>query len=133
MSGIGGTGPIVLFSKEVDDKSIVISAASNFMAASQTSASNTLSFGIMGSVVQIPANYSIEFIVSVGTGINSAMERWGDLLLARYGKERYAYKRDLAIQTLGYSTDNGAHHPNTALSSTSSRILSYSSSSTPSS
>ena len=29
---------------------------------------------------------------------------------ARYGKERYAYKRDPAIQQLGYSTDNGAYY-----------------------
>jgi hypothetical protein len=29
---------------------------------------------------------------------------------SRYGKERYAYRRDLAIQKLGFSTDNGAYY-----------------------
>ena len=66
--GIGGTGPIVLFSREVGGPSLVISAASNFMAASQTSANGTLSFGVMGAVRSIPANYSMSFLVSVGTG-----------------------------------------------------------------
>ena len=66
-SGIGGTGPIVLFSREVGGHSLVISAASNFMAASQASVAGTLSFGIMSSVLEIPANYSMDFIVSAGT------------------------------------------------------------------
>ena len=32
------------------------------------------------------------------------MEEWGNILLARYGKERYAYKRDYILTHLGYST-----------------------------
>ena len=32
-----------------------------------------------------------QFIISASTGVNAAMERWGDILLAKYGKSRYAY------------------------------------------
>ena len=38
------------------------------------------------------------------------MEEWGDVLLQKYAKQRYAYRRDLAMQKLGYSTDNGAYY-----------------------
>ena len=35
------------------------------------------------------------------------MVEWGDIMLAQYGREREAYKRDYTLNTLGYSTDNG--------------------------
>ena len=40
-------------------------------------------------------------------GIQQAMVEWGDVMLAQYGREREAYKRDYTLNTLGYSTDNG--------------------------
>lgn len=42
--------------------------------------------------------------------MNSAMDAWGSILLKQYGKERYAYQKDLAMRYLGYSTDNGAYY-----------------------
>ena len=50
--------------------------------------------------------------VSPTGGVNQAMTDWGDVLLTKYGKERYAYRRDLAVRQLGYSTDNGGKHSN---------------------
>jgi len=109
-SGIEGSGPIVLFGPS--GPSAVLSAGSNFMAASQTFDNSTLSYGIMGAVTSIPPGYSVETILSVSAagGVNLPMEEWGDLLLHKYNKERYAYRRDLAVQRLGFSTDNGAYY-----------------------
>ena len=69
----------------------VISAMSNFMAASQSFANGTLSYGVMGAVKSIPAGYSLETVVSVTAagGVNRAMEDWGGLLLAKHGKARW--------------------------------------------
>lgn len=108
-TGIAGSGPVVVFSQDLKT-SIVLSAFSNFMAHSQTFDGSTLGYGIMGGVTSVPEGYSISTILSVGTGINSAMDSWGDVLLKEYKKDRYAYKRDLAMQYLGYSTDNGAFY-----------------------
>jgi len=108
-TGIAGSGPVVVFSQSLNT-SIVLSAFSNFMAHSQTFVNSTLGYGIMGGVTSVPKGYSISTILSIGTGINSAMDSWGDVLLQEYKKDRYAYKRDLAMQYLGYSTDNGAFY-----------------------
>ena len=127
--GIHGSGPVVLFgapswapsaeqrhakqpSMHAKQPSMVLSVASNFMAASQVWAEGTLSYGVMGAVTSIPEEYTVEVILAVHAdgGVNSAMESWGDVLLNKYGKERYAYRRDLAMQKLGYSTDNGAYY-----------------------
>jgi hypothetical protein len=103
-SGISGSGPVVLFSMDLSS-TLVLSAASNFMAASQTTENNTLLYGVMGAVTSIPANYSVSTIVALSSGVNQAMEDWGSILLKTYGKQRYAYKRDPAMQQLGYSTE----------------------------
>ena len=60
------------------------------------------------------AGYTLETVLSVSPagGVNRAMEEWGDVLLAAYGKERYAYRRDLAVRQLGFSTDNGGKRSN---------------------
>ncbi len=42
----------------------------------------------------------------LGSGVNRAMEAWGDVLLMQYGKQRHAYKRDYLLNSLGYSTDS---------------------------
>ena len=62
------------------------------------------------------AGYTLETVLSVSPagGVNRAMEEWGDVLLAAYGKERYAYRRDLAVRQLGYSTDNGGKRTRSA-------------------
>lgn len=109
--GVGNSGPLVLFNQDAST-SIVISAFSNFMAHSQyfDPAAHTLSYGLMGSITSVPVGYTLETIVYAGDGINAGMLGWGDALLTRYNKQRHAYKRDYTLQTLGYSTDNGAYY-----------------------
>lgn len=102
-------GPIVVFTNL---SGIVISPASSFMSMSQVynSTSNTLSWGLMGHLTSIPANYRAETILSLGSGVNAAMNTWGDILLKRFGKSREAARADFTTNYLGYSTDNGAYY-----------------------
>lgn len=60
---------------------------------------NVLSFGIMGSMRYVPAGFSVETILQVGSGINSVFESWGDKLLHRYGKNRNYKDRDVAVRS----------------------------------
>jgi hypothetical protein len=116
--GIEGSGPVAIFAEKMAT-TVVISSYRSFMAASQSvgdsppdsSGDAVLSYGVMGSVTEIPAGFVIETVVSASQGgVNEAMLAWGDLLLNEYGKERYAYRRDYVLQHLGYSTDNGAFY-----------------------
>ena len=65
---------------------------------------DTLQYGVLGTVQHIPTGYVLETLVLASSGVHTAMLEWGDRLLARYGKERYAYKRDYILTHLGYST-----------------------------
>eukprot|EP00052_Salpingoeca_macrocollata_P034590 m.12039 g.12039 ORF g.12039 m.12039 type:complete len:746 (-) comp6683_c0_seq1:50-2287(-) len=108
-NGISGSGPLVLFTKDLNT-STVLSSYSNFMSHSQAVNNNVLSYGVMGKVTSIPANYVLETVLVLSSGVNQAMEEWGDLLLKVYGKDRDGYKNDYAMNYLGYSTDNGAYY-----------------------
>jgi len=90
----------------------VISSYNNFMAQSQVlSASKHYGFGLMGAITSIPAGYESSTIIAHSAGgPNIAMRRWGDLLLARYGKSREVSISDFTTNMLGYSTDNGAFY-----------------------
>ena len=54
-SGIEGSGPLVLFSP-TPGPSLVLSAGSQFMAASQVFGNGTLAYGVMGAVTSIPVS-----------------------------------------------------------------------------
>jgi hypothetical protein len=73
----------------------VISSYSNFMAHSLARNGNNISFGIMGNVTAVPADYHMETVIVVSSGVNQAMEDWGDILLRRYGKDRHGASREL--------------------------------------
>ena len=96
-----------------DDHAVIISAASNFMAHTFASQNNALAAGIIGSVTDIPAGYSISTILSggaAGVGINNEVQAWGDRLRARYGKTWDTYNNDFTGKYLGYNTDHGAYY-----------------------
>jgi len=108
-SGLENSGPIAVFSTK---QGVVISAASQFMSASQEFKGGVLSFGVMGGVQSIPAGFEMEFIFQSAPdqGVNGAMQTWGKSLLDRYGKKRSVANNDLTTNYLGYSTDNGAFY-----------------------
>ena len=113
-SGVTGTGPVVLFQASMKN-TVVLSAHKAFMVSNQVFANNTLSYGLMGSVQAVPAGFETETVLLLHPdgGVNAAMDAWGDVLLARGGKQRYDYQRDPAVQQLGYSTDNGGTRAHT--------------------
>ena len=53
-------------------QSIVISALSNFMAASAglSPKKDALSYGLMGSITSLPAGFTVETVVAVSAGVN---------------------------------------------------------------
>jgi len=112
-TGLAGTGPLCVFDENLGT-SIVLSPFSSFMAASQLydGARRTLSYGVMGNVSRVPAGFALETVVVASRGINEAMVAWGDALLARSAKPRDGAwdGRDVTLQYLGYSTDNGAFY-----------------------
>ena len=109
-SGMAGTAPLVIFSADLS-QSTVLSPFSSFMSAAQHYDGRTLSYGLLGSVSTVPAGHIVEVILTAGRGINAAMLSWGDWLLARSQKTRGgAWKRDMTLRKLGYCTQNGAYY-----------------------
>lgn len=108
-TGIKGTGPVVLFNEDAST-SLVLGAFSNFMVHSQDILDGSLALGVLGSVEEIPSGFVVETLLVLSRGVSTGVLAWGDVLLARYGKQRDAYKRDFALTHLGYSTDNGAYY-----------------------
>ena len=103
-------GPHMLFD---DEHAVMVSAESNFMAHTFAVEDGSLAAGIIGSVTDIPAGYSISTILSggaAGVGINNEVQAWGDRLRARYGKTWDTYNNDFTAQHLGYNTDHGAYY-----------------------
>jgi hypothetical protein len=112
--GIGGSGVNCIFNED-SSISVVISPLNHFMVWSHTSPSpGTLHHGIMGNITEIPAGFTMKTILYVGkeNGINAAMSEWGSLLRDVYSKPslQSARSKDITLQYLGYSTDNGAYY-----------------------
>jgi hypothetical protein len=110
--GIGGTGVNCIFNEDAS-VSVVLSPLNNFMVWSHTSsAPGILNHGIMGNVTEIPAGFNLKTMMYIGDGINSAMSEWGTLLRDAYDKPDLlsARSRDMTLQYLGLSTDNGAYY-----------------------
>mmetsp|Transcript_14835 Transcript_14835/g.43962 ORF Transcript_14835/g.43962 Transcript_14835/m.43962 type:complete len:865 (-) Transcript_14835:64-2658(-) len=108
--GVTGTGPVVVFDSPSAITSVVLSPYNNMMIANQKVVNGSLTYGVMASVQGLPKAFAYETVVILSEGINTAMDAWGDALLAKSGKVRDAYRRDFATQYLGYSTDNGAYY-----------------------
>lgn len=119
--GIEG-GPFALFNKA--GKAVVISPYDNFMAASlwhSEPEGGVISWGIMGGVNEIPANFSYNTLLMYYDGINNAFQAWGNTLQRQFGYSNWLerhnnVKNDISLNYLGYWTDNGAYyyyHPET--------------------
>lgn len=73
------------------------------------SAGGVLSYGVMGTVANIPIGFVVEFVMVIGVGPNHAVRRWGSKLTKRYGKTNPEGK-DFTAANLGYDTDAGAYY-----------------------
>eukprot|EP01060_Flectonema_neradi_P022193 TRINITY_DN3046_c2_g1_i1.p1 TRINITY_DN3046_c2_g1~~TRINITY_DN3046_c2_g1_i1.p1 ORF type:complete len:565 (+),score=113.29 TRINITY_DN3046_c2_g1_i1:50-1696(+) len=109
--GLQDSGPLVLFNAT---NTMVISAGSEFMSHSQSIMNNDyLSYGVMGGVTSIPANFVMDTITVESAGgvhFSQAIVNWGTALLTRYGKDKQVSLSDFTTNYLGYSTDNGAYY-----------------------
>jgi hypothetical protein len=64
-------------------------------------------FGLDAPVESVPAGFSMQTIVLLGSGVNSAMQKWGNTMLKMYNTKRPV---DYTTQWLGFSTDNGGYY-----------------------
>ena len=108
-AGLQG-GPITIFD-EVGAHTLVLSAASSFMATSCALFSDELVFGALGSASMLPAGWSQSVVLWYGTaGINPTVMAWGSALMASRGKTRVVQQSDETASTLVYNTDHGAYY-----------------------
>lgn len=106
------SGPLVLMN-EIGD-SIVMSHSSQFMVTStkynlDELGKGTVSWGILGSIKEIPPHFSSSVILVYNKSPGKALKLWGDNLRKLYGKARKPaphFQNDY----LGYWTDNGAYY-----------------------
>lgn len=97
-----------MFGKTSSD-ALVFSAASNFMEASWGAESRSaLCSGLMATVVSVPAGYTMETMVYLGSGVNGATKGYGQALMRKYATSRSS--KDQTLKYLGFSTDNGAFY-----------------------
>lgn len=112
-SGMQG-GPVVLFNltQQGEGDMLVLSPFSRFMSTSfSQSNGNILDFGVMGSIISIPANYTHSMIVCYSPrGINDGVREWGDVMQREYNRTNQYRVNDLTINYLGYYTDNGGYY-----------------------
>ena len=103
------SGPIVLLDTSAS-ASLLLSAASEYMAVSAAVTGNALSFGPLGSVDSLPIGYSYECIAYLGVGVNYNIMSWGQTLLSKAGKPHGLSKSDFTNTHLIYNTDHGAFY-----------------------
>ncbi|CAF3718368.1 unnamed protein product [Rotaria sp. Silwood1] len=108
------SGPVVLFNltQQGEGDMLVLSPFSQFMATSlsQTN-SNILEFGVMGSMLSIPANYTHSMVVFYAlNGINEGIREWGQIMQSEYNRTNLHRLSDVTINYLGYYTDNGGYY-----------------------
>lgn len=104
--------PLVLYDLNTL-RSIVLSPLQNFKTGFQSRPDffqNDLVCGLHGRIRSIPADFSHQTILFAGSGINSLLESWGDLMLQRYGKQRRKPGTDFISSYLGYFTDTGGYY-----------------------
>ncbi|CAF3719866.1 unnamed protein product [Adineta steineri] len=107
------SGPVVLFNltQRGENDILVLSPFSRFMATSLSQTNNRLEYGVMGSILTIPANYNHSMIVFYSSeGINEGIRKWGKTMQKAFNRTNKNRLNDLTINYLGYYTDNGAYY-----------------------
>ena len=121
-TNLGGlvAAPILLPCGRSLNETVALTALSNFMSSSHeyNVATGTLDMGVLGSIRDLPAGFTAEWLVTVGDGFNGALRKAGSVVLKRAGtansKREHAVS-DVSLNTLGYATQQGAwYYYNTA-------------------
>jgi hypothetical protein len=113
-TGMYGNVPLMLYNRDTL-RNVIIAPANNFKVAFQSRTKDLagdLGCGVHGVVASLPAHYTHQTLIMAGEGINNGFERWGDLLLRRYGKQRYdtTNTNDIFRSKLGYNTNTGGFY-----------------------
>jgi hypothetical protein len=86
----------------------LISPAENFLNARMSLADTGLTSGIDSAIAELPAGYTHQTLLVLGTGPNQLFDTWGNALTTLRKKVRPANDADLTLEKFGYWTDNGA-------------------------
>lgn len=106
-------GPVVIFNLTDQGQRdvLVLSPFSQFMATSISQRDNILQYGVMGSMLTIPANYTHSMVIYYSTdGVNKAIRDWGSFMQLAYHRNNQHRLDDITINYLGYYTDGGAYY-----------------------
>ena len=102
-----GDSPWLFF--DADGNTFALSAASHFQQAQTTMAGNgSIAAGVLSSISSLPAGFSRQTILALGTGIGAAYRTWGGALTTLAGKTLPANNAGEILGLLGYWTDHGA-------------------------
>jgi hypothetical protein len=86
--------------------SFIISAATNYMIASDSLSGSGIACGINTAISTLPAGFTHRSILVIQNGINHTFETWGKALTAFSGKIQPANDSAVELNKLGYWTDN---------------------------
>jgi hypothetical protein len=109
----GANGGLPLYLFDPQQFSLVIAPLNNFFVASSVpyyspEFNSSVGLGVMGSVEEIEAHTTFDFIVQIGSGVNEAADTWGQIMRSYYNKGDSYRKSDFTNNYLGYWTDFGA-------------------------
>lgn len=87
---------------------MVLSALTGFDSNVISIVQRHLSYGILGTITEVPAGHYTETVLWIEegphSGTNAAVSNWGSFLRAKYKRKRTAFNASLAVSHLGYST-----------------------------
>ncbi len=101
-------GPRLYF--DANGEAMILSPAQNFMVARTVTTSTGVESGISRDIPSIPAGFTHQSLLVLGTGINNTFEKWGSALTTLQGKKLPRNDADVTLRSLGYWTDAGASY-----------------------
>ena len=113
LGGIASSGVFLLYSRN-QSVSMLLSPASNFFSASLHATPyprEEVQWGVMGNASSLPVGFEASWILVAGAhGVNHVTRQWGAAMRTAYNRPASPHARDLTLQRMGYSTDNGAFY-----------------------
>ena len=106
-------GPVVLFNM-IDRRQgdvLILSPFTRFMATSMNKQEQVLGYGVVGSMLSIPANYDLSLVVFYSPrGVNERMREWGHAMRRAFHRTIEHRLKDITVNYLGYYTHNGGYY-----------------------
>ena len=130
--GSHGGVPIVFY--DDSNHAVILSPMDNFLQSIFVQSAvfdGQLACGLNGKTVEVHSydsssqGFNVSYIMmATDKGVRDALRVWGDHIMKLHGKQRRSGDENLALQKLGYATDNGAYYYyNTELGKTYEDIL----------